>query len=148
MKTLVTFRAKVVFSELGAFGKRAALARYLVDQLVDGGYTCSTTRHTYNASGFGCVINKRRFEVAVSMSDSQSNEWLLTTRSALTWLQHTLLRRNDTNEHVALNHALHRSMKQNARFSDLRWYTQEEWNAPLRNQWSPYPDFSNARSSV
>lgn len=135
----MSFRAEIASADFGIFGKRAAIARFLVGRLSEKGYTCSPTKHALNASGFRCTVDRRQFDILVSTVADGQNDWLLTTQGTLTWVQRRLRKRTDREELQVLLRTLHDSMVQDGRLFDARWYTAEEWNSSPRNAWSPSP---------
>jgi hypothetical protein len=146
MKTDVSFCAAFADSELGMSGRCTALARYFANRLKENGYTCMRTMSRHNISGFRCAASKRRFDVVVCFVGADDREWLIVTQGTLAWARRAVLKATDKNQHLQLTCTLHAIMQGEDRFSDVRWYTREEWNTPHRKEWSLSPEAGNVQA--
>jgi len=103
------------------------LADLIVQHLSGDGLHVTRRDSTDYSHTFDVLADKRRFGATVGLVDDGDREWLFFAESSLGWLPRLFGQRDDA-EHLRVLRSAHGALSADPRVSELRWYTEEEWN--------------------
>lgn len=123
MRQILTFKTSFAESSEYKHPRGYSICKYLQVELAQAGFKAEPVENYRDiAWSVDCVINNRRVFFFVGYLGTKVTDWQLIVCSAI-GLIGRLLGREDEDERIKLARAIHVVLSNDARFSELKWFS-------------------------
>ncbi len=139
MRTHVSFCADYDSANVDQSLPGGRLADFLAAEFSSRGVYIEKRQTAEHSYVFHTLSGGRRFGVLLGSIDDELREWLIMSFGKLGRI-YRFFGAKDEDEHRALLHAIHEVLLADERFTDIRWYSHEEWLESPDESWADAPD--------